>query len=93
MSQRKRKTRKISPSDEELADEISTELESCEANSVASARGPYAIYNLLRQNKTDWMFSPMRISRIAEDMSAKGTITKISNDDPRYFKLPQKGKR
>lgn len=93
MSQRKNKTRRISPSDEELANEISMELKSCEATSAASAKGYYAIYNLLRKNKPDWMHSPMTIARILDDMASKDTITKISKDDRRYFIPEQKGRR
>jgi len=85
MSQKKGKTRKIKPSDEELADQISAELESNGADSAASAKGPYAIYDLIKKDKTDWILSPMRVNLIAENMCLKGTITKISADDRRYF--------
>lgn len=89
MSQRKRKNRKISPSDDELENEILVVLESNGADSAASAMGIYAIHNRLRGDKKDWMLSPMRISVIVENMVKKNSLSKISEDDRRYFKPKQ----
>jgi len=89
MSQRKRKIRKISPSDDELENEILAVLESNETDSAASAMGIYAVYNRLRVDKKDWMLSPMRISVIVENMVKKNSLAKISEDDRRYFKPKQ----
>jgi hypothetical protein len=85
MSHRRKKTRKISPSDDELVSEISAVLESNGADSAASALGIYAIYTRLRADKKDWMLSPMRISVIIENLVNKNLLTKISEDDRRYF--------
>jgi hypothetical protein len=86
MTRRKTKTRKISPSDEELENEISAMLDSEGADSAASAIGLYASYNRLKESKKDWMLSPMRISTRYEAMIKDGIICKISDDDRRYFK-------
>jgi hypothetical protein len=64
----KTKNRKISPSDQELSDEILVVIESEEVNSTASPMGIYAMYNRLKINKKDWMLSPMRISAAADAM-------------------------
>jgi hypothetical protein len=86
MSQRKRKIRKISPSDDELENEILTMMKSNQTDSPASATGIYAIYNRLREEKKDWILSPMRISVIAENMVKENSLKKISEDDRRYFR-------
>ncbi|MGD0643586.1 MAG: hypothetical protein ABSA75_01625 [Candidatus Bathyarchaeia archaeon] len=85
----KTKSRKISPSDQELADEILVLIESEEVNSSASPIGVYAIYNRLKANKKDWMLSPMRISAAADGMIKKGILCRVSDDDRRYFKKPK----
>lgn len=87
MSQRKTKTRKISPSDEELEKEILAMVKSQEALSPATAIGLYASYSRLKERKRDWMLSPMRISTRYEAMIKKRVISKISDDDRRYFAL------
>jgi hypothetical protein len=93
MSQRKRKIRKISPSDDELENEILAVLESNGADSAASAMGIYAIYNRLRGDKKDWMLSPMRVSTAFDAMVKKCVISKISDDDRRYFKPKEVGNK
>jgi hypothetical protein len=87
MSQRKTKTRKISPSDEELEREILAMLKSQDSVSPATAIGLYASYSRLKERKRDWMLSPMRISTRYEAMIKKRVISKISDDDRRYFAL------
>ena len=87
MSQRKTKTRKISPSDEELEKEILAMLKSQEAVSAATAIGPYASFSRLKERNRDWMLSPMRISTRYDAMIKKHLIGKISDDDRRYFAL------
>jgi hypothetical protein len=84
----KTKNRKISPSDQELADEILVAIESEEVNSTAPM-GIYAMYNRLKTNKKDWMLSPMRISAAADSMIKKGVLCRVSDDDRRYFKKPK----
>lgn len=91
MSQRKTKTRKISPSDEELEKEILAMLKSQEAVSAAMAIGLYASFSRLKERKRDWMLSPMRISTRYEAMIKKRLISKISDEDRRYF-APQTAK-
>lgn len=87
MSRKKKsKPRKISPSDEELEDEILAMLESEGADSAASAIGLYASYNRLKECKKDWMLSPIRISTRYEALIKKDLVRKISDDDRRYFK-------
>lgn len=93
MTRRKTKTRKISPSDEELENEILAMLESEGADSVASSIGLYASYDRLKEIKKDWMLSPMRISTRYEAMIKKGSVSKISDDDRRYFKLQKVANR
>jgi hypothetical protein len=87
MSQRKTKTRKISPSDEELEKEMLAMLKSQEAVSAATAIGLYASFSRLKERNKDWMLSPMRISTRYEAMIKKRLISKISDDDRRYFAL------
>ena len=87
----KRKSRKISPSDQELADEILVVIASEEVNS-ASPMGIYAMYNRLKASKKDWMLSPMRISGVLDFMTKKGTLCRVSDDDRRYFKKPKEEK-
>jgi hypothetical protein len=86
MGQRKRRIRKISPSDDELEDEILKMMKSNETDSPASALGIYAIYNRLRGEKKDWMLSPMRISVIVENMVKEDSLKKTSEDDRKYFR-------
>jgi hypothetical protein len=85
----KTKNRKISPSDQELADELLVVIESEDVNSTASPMGIYAIYNRLKINKKDWMLSPMRVNAAADAMTKNGTLCRISDDDRRYFKKPK----
>lgn len=85
----KKKIRKISPSDEELEDEILAVLESEKIDSTTSPMGVYAIYNRLRASKKDWMLSPMRINASADTMVKKDILCKVSDDDRRYFKKPK----
>ena len=61
-------------------------LESEGADSAASAIGLYASYNRLKENKKDWMLSPIRISTRYEALIKRGVVSKISDDDRRYFK-------
>ncbi|MGA2523281.1 MAG: hypothetical protein ABSF65_03905 [Candidatus Bathyarchaeia archaeon] len=85
----KTKSRKICPSDQELADEILVVVKSEEVNSTASPIGIYAIYNRLKINKKDWMLSPMRVSSVADAMIKKGVLCRVSDDDRRYFIKPK----
>ena len=85
----KTKNRKISPSDQELSDEILVVIESEEVNSTASPMGIYAMYNRLKINKKDWMLSPMRISVAADAMIKNDVLCRVSDDDRRYFKKPK----
>ncbi|MGA3058874.1 MAG: hypothetical protein ABSD92_00740 [Candidatus Bathyarchaeia archaeon] len=85
----KTKNRKISPSDQELSDEILVVIESEEVNSTASPMGIYAMYNRLKINKKDWMLSPMRISAAADAMIKNDVLCRVSDDDRRYFKKPK----
>jgi len=89
MTRKKSQPRKISPSDEELENEILAMLESEGADSAASAIGLYASYYRLKESKRDWMLSPIRISTRYEALIKRGIVSKISDDDRRYFK-PQK---
>jgi Asp-tRNA(Asn)/Glu-tRNA(Gln) amidotransferase C subunit len=85
----KTRSRKISPSDQELADEILVVIDSEEVNSNASPMGVYAMYNRLKINKKDWMLSPMRINAAADAMTKSGILCRVSDDDRRYFKKPK----
>jgi hypothetical protein len=85
----KSKMRKISPSDEELENEILAVIESEEVSSTASPLGVYAIYNRLKAAKKDWMLSPIRINSSADAMAKKGILCKVSDEDRRYFKRPK----
>jgi hypothetical protein len=92
MSPKKSKMRKISPSDDELESEIAGIFAAEEVDSIAKPIGVYTIFNRIKTEKTDWMLSPMRVTRRLEAMVKNGTLLKVTEDDCKYFLGPKTGK-
>jgi hypothetical protein len=81
---------KIKPSDRQLSDAILAQFEATGADSAGSAKGPFAIFNLLKeenQKRTTphWMLAPQRVSNLIDDLVEDKKLVKIPKNR-KYYK-------
>ena len=77
---------KIRPSDATLANAILEEFEKCGADSPGTAKGPYAMFALLKKDKPNWIFGPMRLSNRIDDLTADHELMRLPKSR-KFYKL------